>query len=349
MIGLVFGGKTVEHDISIMSAINVAKGLLQLNFPSRYFYIDSSGKWFEVDNLVDHKISESFQRKRPVVIDFSNFSEFDNIDVFFPIVHGTTGEDGALQGLFELIDKPYVGPGIKASAICMDKEFTKKLSEIIGIKVAKYISIHKGEKLDISQVEEKIGYPCFVKPASLGSSVGISKVKNENELLESLKTAYLVDDKILIEEELIGHEVECAVIGYRKPQVSLPVRLIINHEYYSFDAKYNDPNGAFLEIPYKADDALLKQIQEAARKIYVGLDCASLARIDFFITEDEGIYLNEVNTLPGFRDISAFPQAWKATGVDLPSLLEILIVEAILRFEEKKQISRTNLQTIKMC
>lgn len=347
-IGLVFGGRSVEHEISIISASNIARSLENLELDVVYLFIDTDGLWFLIEKDRETSLKDALNFKKPISLNLSNFEPFNEIDLFFPIVHGTSGEDGCLQGFFELMNKPYVGPRVQASAICMDKELTKRILKNAGHLVVDYICLRKKEEFDTAKVQEEIGYPCFVKPASLGSSVGISKCYDAQDLEQAIKEAFSYDKKVLIEKGIVGEEVECAVIGGKLPQASLPVKLKPSHDFYSYEAKYIDPNGAKLEAPFVADDFLLKRIQQEAIEIYRLLGCESMSRVDFFLTEAGDLYLNEVNTLPGFTNISAFPKAWEVSGVGFDDLIEILITEAIFRFQSDQKISRNKLQDSKV-
>jgi D-alanine-D-alanine ligase len=347
-VGLVFGGRSVEHEISILSAVNVAKVLEKLLVDVIYYYVDPKGHWFVFEKMPNEELKEALQRAKELVVNFGNFQEFQKIDLFFPLIHGTTGEDGSLQGFFELVNKPYVGPRVLAAAICMDKEVTKKILKAKGVLVVDSITYVTKEKIDEELIEQKIGYPLFVKPASLGSSVGISKVYDPLQLKEAIDLAFTFDQKIMIEKAINGQEIECAVIGAKKPQASLPVKLCVNHDFYSYDAKYLDPQGAYLEAPFKAEPALIEKIRQKAIEIYLALGCVSMARVDFFLTEADELILNEVNTIPGFTDISAFPKAWNCLGVDTVELVDTLLTEALLRFNEEKTLKRKIEHTVEM-
>jgi D-alanine-D-alanine ligase len=342
-VGLVFGGRSVEHAISIRSASNILKALFELDVDVKPFYIDEEGFWSEITVQRGQPLQEALLEKKPVSLNLSTFEPFDSIDLFFPIVHGTSGEDGSLQGFFELLNKPYVGPRVQSSAICIDKEIAKRLIKAKGHLVSDYIVIDRLDESTVEEVNAKIGFPCFVKPASLGSSVGISKVETKEDLKKGIELAFEVDRKVLIEKKINGKEIEVGVIGSKKPQASCPVWVKTTHDFYSFEAKYLDPDGAHLEVPFQADAILIEKIQQEAIAIYKELGCESMARVDFFLTSDEELYLNEVNTLPGFTNISAFPKAFEALGVGFKDLIEILIDEAMIRFQSESSIQRSQL------
>jgi D-alanine-D-alanine ligase len=336
-IGLVFGGMSVEHEISIASAKNIFTGLKKLNFSVVAFYVDRQGRWFIVESLDN---LDALDQKDSFNVNFFDLAPFSTIDLFFPIIHGTFGEDGSLQGFFELLQKPYVGPTVLGSALGMDKLMAKKVVESAGINAGVYTSYRKKEAVNLAEVEEKIGYPCFIKPISLGSSVGISKAKNQQELKEAIALAFLYDEAIIIEKGIDGMEIEVAVIGSNQPQASFPIRLIVNHDFYSYQAKYEDEKGCEIQAPFEAPKEILEKFQQQAIQVYKELKLVSMARVDFFFTSNQEIIFNEVNTIPGFTHISGFPIAWKASGLDFEDLLEILILEAHLRFQEKRKILR---------
>ena len=337
-LGLVFGGRSVEHEISIRSANQVSEALKKLNIEIIYIYIDKSGSFYEIQKPNHLFLKDCLEQKKPLQLNLTTLEPFQSIDIFFPLVHGTSGEDGCLQGFFELIGKPYIGPGVQSSSICMDKEMTKRILRAKGFNVGTYHVLKQGDEIDHELIEKEINFPCFVKPASLGSSVGISKVYSALELEDKVHLAFEHDQKVLIEKAIQGKEIECAIVGTKKPQCAFPIRLIINHDFYSYEAKYIDPNGANIEAPFQADEDLILMIQNTAIEIYKELGCESFSRIDFFLTDENELVFNEVNTIPGFTEISAFPLAWKISGVEMADLLDILITESLLRFASKKTL-----------
>lgn len=266
------------------------------------------------------------------------------IDVVFPIMHGSFAEDGKMQGFLEMLNLPYVGPDVLASAISMDKEITKKLSVSSSIKVAKYLSFDLNNRQEISfaNVRAELGLPIFVKPANAGSSVGISKVENEVSFAQAIEEAFLVDHKILIEEAIIGREIECSVLGNRGDLIAGEVGEIIpssKHGFYSYDAKYIDESGAALVIPAPLALAKKKEVQELAKQIFALLNCEGMARVDFFLTEDGVVVFNEINTIPGFTKISMYPKLMmQETGVSYGELIDQLIELAISRQRRNSKI-----------
>ncbi|MCL2440395.1 MAG: D-alanine--D-alanine ligase [Treponema sp.] len=322
-VGILFGGKSAEHEISLLSAGNVVDALDKSKFEPILIKIDKSGKW--------------------------NFNDIFSCDVVFPILHGPFGEDGTIQGLLKLADIPFVGPSVLGSAVGMDKDVMKRLLRDAGIPIGKFIVVQKHEKFpSLAEVELILGSagndtPIFIKPANMGSSVGINKVRNEAELTAALKEAFLYDTKVIIEEFISGREIECAVLGNEEPEASLPGEIIPTHDFYSYDAKYIDDNGAALEIPAKLDVQTTKRIQELARNVFKVLNCEGLSRVDLFLKDDGELVVNEINTMPGFTKISMYPKMWEASGLSYTDLITRLIELAISRFERDKQLKTSKL------
>jgi len=265
------------------------------------------------------------------------------LDVIFPILHGTYGEDGTVQGLLKLANIPFVGPGVLSSAMAMDKDVTKRLLRDAKIPVARFTLLHAydRERYDFSYLVSQVGLPFFVKPANLGSSVGISKVKTENDFQEALDKAFSYDHKVLVEEFIEGREIECAVLGNENPIASLPGEVIPQHEFYSYEAKYLDEEGAKFEIPVSLAFGITEKIQELAIETYRTLCCEGMARIDFFLKADGSIYVNEINTIPGFTKISMYPKLWMASGISYSKLLDSLIELALERHKKESRLKTT--------
>lgn len=269
--------------------------------------------------------------------------EDKKIDVVFPILHGCNGEDGTIQGLFELAGVPYVGCGVLGSALGMDKGFAKIVFEKEGIPQGKYIVFNRKQIQQdadslIGQVEALLTYPCFVKPSNAGSSVGVSKAHDRRELAEALHFAARYDRRILVEEFIDGKEAECAVLGNSEPIASTVGEVIPCNEFYDYDAKYRSGDSSAVIIPANLPDAVIQKIRDYAVRAFKALDLAGLARVDFFVHKDTGaVYINEVNTLPGFTRISMYPKLWEASGIPYPKLIERLIELAVERFEDSKR------------
>jgi len=319
-VGILFGGKSVEHEISILSAKNVAQAIDRKKYHISFIKIDKRGACFSKTAI---------------------FKLIQSVDVIFPILHGPFGEDGTVQGMLKLANIPFVGPSVLGSAICMDKEVTKRLLKEGGIGIADFLKIKDSDPISFSEVTAKLGLPFFIKPANLGSSVGIHKVKNEKEFKVALKDAFQFDSKILIEKYIEGREVECAVLGNENPIASRVGEIIPQHEFYSYEAKYLDENGAVLKVPAELEGDLEKRIQELSLKIFKLLECEGMARVDFFLNANHEIIVNEVNTIPGFTKISMYPKLFEASGISYSNLIDRLIQLALKRFKREQKLKTT--------
>jgi len=358
-IGILFGGKSAEHEISLLSAKNIFDAIDRTKFEPVLIGIDKSGRWLlndaefllNADNPFLVKINTN---GKPVALHpyhGSNtlFAERENkenadirLDAVFPILHGPFGEDGTIQGFLKLAGIPFVGPGVLGSAVGMDKDVMKRLMRDAQIPIGKFLVLKSHENtLSFSEIESVLGSPFFIKPANMGSSVGISKVNNETELSAALKDAFLYDTKIIIEENISGREIECAVLGNENPVASVPGEIIPNHDFYSYDAKYLDEKGATLEIPAKLDEPVKIRVQELAVKVFKTLCCEGLSRVDFFLKENGELIVNEINTMPGFTRISMYPKMWEACGISYTDLITRLIELAVSRFE-KESVLKTS-------
>ncbi len=349
-IAVLCGGQSAEHEVSIESAKNIVQALDKNRYEIAVIFVTRQGEWIWLDSnatLLNNPhmqpLSEPVAGKRLFLRLGSNqpLVAYENqqllecvVDVVFPVLHGAHGEDGTLQGLLELLNIPYVGPGTLGSAVCMDKEFSKHLLASAGIPVSKWIVISRdgNPQLTFATAVEQLGLPLFVKPANTGSSVGVSKVRTAEEFTEALELAWQYDHKIIIEECILGREVECAVLGNYQVEASLPGEIIPHHEFYSYEAKYLDPDGATLKIPADLEPEVIANIQSVAKKAFAVLGCAGMARVDFFLTPNNQVYVNEANTLPGFTQISMYPKMWMASGLSYSDLIDQLINLAIERF-----------------
>jgi D-alanine-D-alanine ligase len=261
-----------------------------------------------------------------------------SIDVVFPVLHGPMGEDGTVQGMLKLLGLPFVGPSVLGSAVGMDKDVMKRLLRDAQIPIAEYIMIRKGQTVVASEVFKKLGATVFVKPANMGSSVGVSKAKTEPQLIAALAEAFKYDHKVLIEEAIVGREIECSVLGNENPKASLPGEVINQTEFYSYDAKYIDPNAATTKIPADLPADLVKKCQALAIKTFQALECEGMGRVDFFLKSDGQFVVNEINTIPGFTKISMYPKMWEATGLSYSALIDELIHLAIQRHKRDTQL-----------
>ena len=350
-VAVVYGGRSSEHGVSVVSAGSVLSAL----DPDRYDIvpvgITRQGGW--VLTGADPAKLQITGREMPevdagtaVVLPGDPTSDgllvvepgegarlLGTVDVVFPVLHGRFGEDGTIQGLLEMAGVPYVGAGVFASAAAMDKEITKKLLRAEGLPVADYLAVTPTQGVSAIDVEH-LGLPLFVKPARAGSSVGISKVRQWADLADAIAMAREHDPKVLIEAAVAGREVECGVLEDERgqPQASVPaeVRLVRGHDWYDFEAKYLDDACEF-DVPARLPADLTEQLRDAACRAFTAIDCAGLARVDFFITPDGRLVVNEINTMPGFTPISMFPRVWAASGVDYPELVDRLIASALRR------------------
>ncbi|MDK2824766.1 MAG: D-alanine-D-alanine ligase [Clostridia bacterium] len=351
-VGLLFGGRSGEHEVSLNSAFAIASSLDKEKYNVVPIAIAKNGQWFAPIKIEDIKsFSPDNYRGQEVtilpqpntkLIKLEKYEPLINLDVIFPIIHGTNGEDGTLQGLLEMVDIPYVGAGVAGSAVGMDKVFMKKIFAYNKLPQVNFSYVLRSEiENDISNIINKLinelKFPLFVKPANLGSSVGVSKAKNEAELKKALLEASKYDRKIIIEEGKEVREIEVSVLGNEQPQASIPGEIIPCNEFYDYKAKYIDDK-SILEIPAKLDKKTVNELQKLAVDTYLALDCAGLARVDFFICKSTGkIYINEINTLPGFTAISMYPKLWEYTGVSMPQLLDRLISLAFDRYRDKNK------------
>ncbi|MAF79626.1 D-alanine--D-alanine ligase [bacterium] len=357
---LLFGGKSGEHEVSLQSAKSIYEKLDKEKYDVLLVGIDKDGQWLLGDaanyllneenpklialNKVNAKpVTAIVKQESAELISIQSGKGLGSVDVFFPITHGTYGEDGALQGFLELLDTAYVGAGVLGSAVGMDKDVMKKLFKDAGLEVGKYVAgTRKTLTSDALQTAIKeLGFPIFVKPANLGSSVGISKAKNEEDLKAAMDDAFQYDTKIVLEEFIPGREIELSVLGNDEPIASIPGEVLPNHEFYSYEAKYIDENGAGLEIPAKISEDKVKEVQKLAVRAFQSLDLLGMARADFFLKSDGAFVVNEVNTLPGFTKISMYPKLWELTGIPFSELLDKLIELAIEKRAEKDKLKRT--------
>ena len=347
-IGVVFGGRSAEHEISLISAYNVMKALDQTKYEIFPIGITEEGdfEYFENEPILDFDSPKTVKlNSNGQIIYFTTGGFFNSaknetvkLDLVFPVLHGTYGEDGTMQGLLEMMDLPYVGAGVLGSAVGMDKDVMKKLLKEAGVKIGKFMTVIRGENIDYASIESTLGLPVFVKPANAGSSVGISKVQNEEELNKAVAEAFKFDNKIIIEETIVGAEIEISVLGNEKPEASLPGKVIPHHEFYSYEAKYLDENGADFEIPAKLNEQEISHIQEVAVLAYKALNTEGMARVDGFLTEDGRFIINEINTIPGFTKISMYPKLWEASGLPYSKLLDKLVDLTLDRAKKRKQI-----------
>jgi D-alanine-D-alanine ligase len=350
-LGLLYGGKSAEHKVSLQTALAVIKALDLEKFEIHPIYITVEGQWIKGPQLhepVEHVKALEFSstdQSSPLSFAPTLFEADSPLDVIFPLLHGPNGEDGTVQGLLELLNLPYVGNGVLASAAGMDKVIMKNVFAQADLAQVNYVAFIRSEwekeKEEIyNKVETELGYPCFVKPANLGSSVGISKCKNRDELEKAFVEAFQFDRKVIIEEGVVAREIEVAILGNDEPQCSVAGEILPKKDFYDYTAKYED-NNTGLVIPAEITNEEYDQIKNMALKAFKALDCSGLVRADFFLTKDGKALINEVNTMPGFTPVSMFPLLWKHTGIKYPKLIERLVELAKERHAEKQHIKYT--------
>ncbi len=380
-VGVLFGGRSGEHEVSLLSAASVVEAIDKNKYEVVPIGITKDGRWLTADHaerLLRGEHSEKHLRAgdpestpgaallakgesvmvppvpghelEPFELNIPHRRASDraiNVDIIFPVLHGTFGEDGTIQGLLELADIPYVGAGVLGSAAGMDKDIMKRLFRQAGLDIVKHVTVlrshwEKDPKKVRREIEKGLKYPVFVKPANLGSSVGISKVHDRSELDRGMNEAAKFDRKIIIEQAVGGkagraREIECSVLGNDSPEASVPGEVVPGAEFYDYNAKYID-EGSQLIIPAKLTRAQQKKVQAMAVKAFLAVECCGLARVDFLMDPKSGrIYVNEINTMPGFTSISMYPKLWGASGVSYPDLIDRLIRLGLERFEEKKR------------
>jgi D-alanine-D-alanine ligase len=355
-IGLLYGGKSAEHKVSLQTALAVIKALDLEKFEIHPIYINVEGQWIKGPQLkapaenVKALEFTSENQLSPLSMAPALFSSNQNqnnepLDVIFPLLHGPNGEDGTVQGLLELLNLPYVGNGVLASAAGMDKVMMKNVFAQAGLPQVDYVAFIRAEwekekELVYAKVEEQLGYPCFVKPANLGSSVGISKCSNRMELEAAFVEAFQFDRKVIIEEGVTAREIEVGILGNDDPKCSVAGEIVPKKDFYDYKAKYEDGDTALI-IPADVTEEEYQQIKEMAIQAFKALDCSGLVRADFFLTKEGRVLINEVNTMPGFTPFSMFPLLWKHTGVEYPQLIETLVNLAKERHAEKQNIKYT--------
>ncbi|HLG19085.1 MAG TPA: D-alanine--D-alanine ligase [Bdellovibrionota bacterium] len=355
-VGVLFGGRSVEHEVSLQSAKNIVDALDRKKYDVVLIGIDKSGRW-TLSRSANFLLNES----NPKLIKLNKAAEnvalipgnpteplmtvksadpLGRLDVIFPILHGSFGEDGTVQGLLKLANIPFVGASVLGSAVGMDKDVMKRLLRDAGIPIAKFAVYGRSEATSVryGDVTKKLGSPVFVKPANSGSSVGIRKVKGEKEWKPAIDEALQFDDKVIVEEAIQGREIEVAVLGNEDPKASVPGEIIPRHEFYSYEAKYIDENGARLEIPAKLPEDVKRKVQGLAVQAFKVLCCEGMARVDFFVKENGEVIVNEINTIPGFTKISMYPKLWEASGISYAELIDRLITLALERFQRESKL-----------
>lgn len=355
-IGLLYGGKSAEHEVSLSTARAVTQALNFNEYDVFPIYITQEGEWRKGNQLLAPiETIEQLQfeniTKQSLPNNISSFLPSqqqvneESLDVIFPLLHGPNGEDGTVQGLLEVLNLPYIGNGVLASSAGMDKVVMKQLFTIAGLNQVPYVHFirrewHNDQSFWLGKIEKELAWPLFVKPANLGSSVGISKASNREELIEAVDLALKYDRKIVIEQGISAREIEMGVLGNDTPKCSVPGEIKPLKAFYDYQAKYKDGNTAMI-IPAEVSKEVEATLQDNAIKAFKVLDCSGLVRADFFVTENDEVLINEVNTLPGFTPFSMFPLLWQHTGVNYSELIDQLIELAIERHTEKQQLQYT--------
>src|SRR5919108_2698682 len=354
-VALLFGGKSAEHEISVISARNIYAAMDKKKYHVIAIGIDKQGRWFvdedaQLLNSSDEGKVEFRGTKqmttvipgesRTPLVRRSSGAAFGQVDVVFPVLHGPFGEDGTIQGLLKLANLPFVGAGVLGSALGMDKDVMKRLLRDARVPIAKFVAFERADSKTIrfATIKAALGLPLFVKPANLGSSVGISKVANRNQFRRAIIDAFRYDNKIVIEEAIHGREFECSVLGNQHPIASLPGEIIVQRDFYSYDAKYLDEQGARFEIPARLPKATVEKIRALALRSYRVLCCEGMARVDFFLRDNGEVLVNEINTIPGFTQISMYPKMWQASGISYSRLIDRLIKLALERSRRENRL-----------
>ncbi len=356
-VGVLFGGKSAEHEVSLQSAKNVVEAMDREKYEVVLIGIGKDGRWHASDasprltardgaaaialNPEGSQVALVPRGERGELVDLEaqRRRKLPELDVVFPVLHGPMGEDGTVQGLLKLVNVPFVGAGVLGSAVGMDKDVMKRLLREAGIPTPEFLVFRRADgRPDAENVTQVLGMPCFVKPANLGSSVGITKAHDAAEFDAAVDTAFAYDRKIIVETAIEGREIECSVLGNDEPIASVPGEILPQHEFYSYEAKYLDESGAGLEIPANLPEDLTREVQRVAVQTYQVLCCEGMARVDCFVQEDGAVLVNEINTIPGFTRISMYPKLWESSGICYTELIDRLIQLALDRHAEEKKL-----------
>ncbi|MEO6398314.1 MAG: D-alanine--D-alanine ligase family protein [Tepidiformaceae bacterium] len=343
-VAVIFGGRSGEHEVSVMSARSVIAALDPNRWEAVPIVITRSGAWLgpreSLEAVASGRAAFEGESGDSVLRSVDALAALASCEVAFPLVHGTYGEDGTLQGFLEIGGIPYAGCGVAASAIGMDKALMKAIFNESKIQVTRYLVIRSWEytltqNLSMKLIEESIGYPCFVKPANGGSSVGITRADSREDLPGAMEVAFRYDDKVVIEQPVRGREVECSVLGNEEPVASVVGEIEPDREFYDYESKYSASSTTGLHIPARIDAATAAKVQELAIRMYQVMGCEGYARVDFFATDEGDVVANEINTIPGFTSISMYPKLWQASGLGYPELLTRILELAFERHERR--------------
>lgn len=356
-VGIIFGGKSAEHEVSLQSAKNIIDAIDKAKFDVTLLSIDKQGAWhindasnylLNAENPALIALNHSNKsaalipgQTQQQVIESQSAHALTQLDVIFPIVHGTLGEDGSLQGLLRMANIPFVGSSVLGSAVSMDKDVTKRLLRDAGLLVAPFVTLNRANRQhhSFTSVSSVLGLPLFIKPANQGSSVGVSKVRNEAEFQQAVELAFQFDHKVLVEAAIVGREIECAVLGNDHPKASVCGEIVLSDEFYSYDTKYINEQGALVRAPADLTPDINEKIQRIALQAFQALECHGMARVDVFLTPEDEVVINEVNTLPGFTNISMYPKLWQASGLSYTDLITALIELALERQENDRALA----------
>ncbi len=364
-VAVICGGKSAEHEVSLASARNVVRALDPDRYELRVIVLDRQGRLLAAGSprfLEEGGGAGALGAAGPgpdgqevalvgaagaggegaSLVALAGAGDSRPVDVVFPVMHGTDGEDGSIQGLARLANVAVVGASVLGSAVNMDKEVMKRLLREAGLPVPRFLVAERWDRRppDFERVAGELGCPLFVKPSNLGSSVGISKIHGADEFTAAVELAFAYDTKLLFEEAVAGRELECAVLGTEDPRASVPGEILTagHHEFYSYDAKYRDERGAALAIPAELPPATVEEVRRLAVRAFRATCCEGMARVDFFLRPGGELLVNELNTIPGFTDISMYPKLWEASGVPVRELLDLLIEDAVRRFERRRRL-----------
>jgi D-alanine-D-alanine ligase len=358
-VAVLFGGESSEHAVSLESGKNIASALDRSKYDVHLIGLDKKGMMhllpsMDMLNKTDVAAPIDLETaggevfivpapgKTAEIMDLKTGKRMGAVDVVFPILHGPYGEDGTMQGYLRMLGLPFVGPSVLGSAVGMDKDFTKRLLRDAGLPIPKFVALkrHETSTHSFEALKKELGLPFFLKPANMGSSVGVHKITTPEKFTTAIKDAFQYDLKVMVEEFIEGREIECAILGNKELIASIPGEVIPQHEFYSYEAKYLDDNGAGIEIPAKLDESKASEVREMAKKVFQVLGCEGLSRVDLFLKKDGTLLVNEINTLPGFTKISMYPKMMGATGVPYSELVDRLIAFAIDRNREERALKK---------
>ena len=358
-VSVLCGGCSTEHEISIQSAKNIVAVLDPNKYKVSVVFIDQSGKWYLINdkrNFLTQTPQDlvSAGKAFPIIITLGrgetrpwqafNSEKYFSVDCVFPMIHGTQGEDGTLQGVLELLSLPYVGANVQTSAICIEKDISKSLLRAARVPVADWYTLWPFDQLEVvyeNLVDQWKTTELFIKAVSLGSSIAAFPVKSAKEFQKGAENIFSYDDRLIVEPRIRGREIECAILGNKHPQASFLGEIMFNHDFYSYEAKYIDPNNAITTTTVDLPEEIIRKIQQIAIDAFKAVRCSGMARVDFFVTSQNQIMVNEINTIPGFTNTSMYPKMWEATGLSCSALLDKLIELALERYQEQKKLVRS--------